>query len=90
MVAEGAVYVPTRYAHTDKILTTMDAIITRAGLIEWKKPIQKIRTAWEINHRIHHRGCRLTAAIPRHKKSRLRKTLQITGFVFNRLWLTCH
>ncbi len=44
---KGAVYVQTRYGHDDNILTTMEKIVIRAGLVPWEKPMQNLRATRE-------------------------------------------
>ncbi|WP_404307628.1 hypothetical protein [Neorhodopirellula lusitana] len=50
----GAVYVQTRYGHADNILTTLDKIISRAGLVLWEKPMQNLRATRETELLAHY------------------------------------
>lgn len=47
LAPEGAVYVQTRYAPDDNILTTLVKIIKRAGLVPWQRPMQNLRASRE-------------------------------------------
>lgn len=47
MAPEGAIYVQTRYAPDDNILTTLVRIIKKAGLVPWQKPMQNLRASRE-------------------------------------------
>ncbi|WP_231743729.1 tyrosine-type recombinase/integrase [Stieleria neptunia] len=54
MAPEGAVYVQTRYGHSDNILTTLEKIITRAKLVPWEKPMQNLRATRETELLAHY------------------------------------
>ena len=54
MAPEGAEYVQTRYGHEDNILTMLDKIITRAGLVPWGKPMQNLRATRETELLAHY------------------------------------
>lgn len=54
MAPEGAVYVQTRYGPDANILTTLDKIITRAGLVPWEKPMQNLRATRETELLAHY------------------------------------
>ncbi len=54
MAPGGAVFVQTRYGHEDNILTTMEKIITRAGLVLWEKPMQNLRATRETELLAHY------------------------------------
>lgn len=54
MSPEGAVFVQTRYGHADNILTTLKRIVTRAGLVPWKKPMQNMRATRETELLAHY------------------------------------
>ncbi|TWU42930.1 hypothetical protein Q31b_19630 [Novipirellula aureliae] len=47
MAPEGAEYVQTRYRHDANIGTTLEKIITRAGLVPWPKLLQNLRATRE-------------------------------------------
>ncbi len=44
---DGAEYVHTRYSHDANILTTLEKIVTKAGLVPWPKLMQKMRATRE-------------------------------------------
>ncbi|WDQ15726.1 tyrosine-type recombinase/integrase [Rhodopirellula sp. P2] len=54
MAPEGAIYVQTRYSHDANILTTLNKIITRAGLVPWEKPMQNLRATRETELLAHY------------------------------------
>nr|WP_186775842.1 hypothetical protein [Rubripirellula tenax] len=54
MAPQGAVSVQTRYDHKANILTTLDKIITRAGLVPWEKPMQNLRATRETELLAHY------------------------------------
>ena len=54
MAPAGAIYVQTRYGHSDNILTTLDKIIIRAGLVPWGKPMQNLRATRETELLAHY------------------------------------
>lgn len=47
MAPAGAEFVQTRYNAEDNVLTTLNKIITKAGLIPWQKPLQNMRATRE-------------------------------------------
>ncbi len=47
MAPAGAIYVQTRYDHEANILTTLEAIVKKAGLIPWPKLMQNLRATRE-------------------------------------------
>ncbi|MEM6366050.1 MAG: integrase, partial [Planctomycetota bacterium] len=60
MAPEGAVFVQTRFCHSDNILTTLDKIITRAGLVPLEKPMQNLRATRETDLLAHYPAKDLT------------------------------
>lgn len=51
---EGAELVVTRYDATANILTTLEKIVTRAGLVPWEKPMQNLRATRETELLAHY------------------------------------
>lgn len=47
MAPEGDVYVQTRYDHEANILTKLEKIVTKAGLVPWPKLMQNLRATRE-------------------------------------------
>ena len=47
MAPEGAEFVQTRYEHNSNTGTTLNKIITKAGLVPWQKPLQNLRASRE-------------------------------------------
>src|SRR6056297_661138 len=54
MAPDGAVFVQSRYDHDANILTTLEKIITRAGLVPWEKPMQNLRATRETELLAHY------------------------------------
>ncbi len=51
---EGAELVVTRYDAAANILTTLEKIVTRAGLVPWEKPMQNLRATRETELLAHY------------------------------------
>ncbi len=51
---EGAEYVQTRYTHDANILTTLEKIVTKAGLVPWPKLMQNLRATRETELMAHY------------------------------------
>lgn len=54
MAPEGAEYVQTRYTHDANILTTMEKIVIKAGLVPWPKLMQNLRATRETELLAHY------------------------------------
>lgn len=51
---QGAVFVQNRYDHKANILTTLEKIVTAAGLVPWEKPMQNLRATRETELLAHY------------------------------------
>jgi integrase len=54
MAPAGAEFVQTRYSPDDNLLTTLEKIITRAGLVRWPKLMQNLRATRETELLAHY------------------------------------
>jgi len=54
MAPSGAEFVQNRYGHDDNILTTLQKIITKAGLVPWPKLMQNLRATRETELLAHY------------------------------------
>ena len=54
MAPDGAEFVQTRYSHDANILTTLEKIVTRAGLVPWPKLMQNLRATRETELLAHY------------------------------------
>jgi len=54
MAPAGAEFVQTRYGHDDNILTTLQKIVTKAGLVPWPKLMQNLRATRETELLAHY------------------------------------
>jgi integrase len=54
MAPEGAEFVQTRYSHDANILTTLEKIVTKAGLVPWPKLMQNLRATRETELLAHY------------------------------------
>lgn len=54
MAPAGAEFVQTRYSHDANLLTTLEKIITKAGLVRWPKLMQNLRATRETELLAHY------------------------------------
>lgn len=54
MAPAGAEFVQTRYGHDDNILTTLQKIVAKAGLVPWPKLMQNLRATRETELLAHY------------------------------------